>query len=346
VFDMTARVRSVIVAALALAAVLAAGYTAYWFHVAGEARKGLLAWTEARRAQGWSVELGEPEIEGFPMKLRIRVEKPVLVSPHGLSWRAERLTARATPFRLRHIKVAAPGRHELNWPGGAAVVTAPTLDLVINLEKSGELDDVTLVASRVKAETPELGLLAIDNLAATVDPQPLPPKPTFETTSALFILAAQGLELPAGWAPLFDRHVAYAEVKARVQGVLPEGALARSVDAWSQAGGTVEITHLGVDWAPLAMEGEGTLAFDPRLQPLAALSTRVRGYGELMDRLNQAGIIDTASAGAGKLLLGVMAKPDPRGRPTLPVPMTVQDGGLYLGPARVWNFPPLVWPQG
>jgi hypothetical protein len=126
-------------------------------------------------------------------------------------------------------------------------------------------------------------------------------------------------------------------------GDIPAAPPAEALGRWSADGGTVELDHVSLEWAPMAMEAQGTLALDPAGQPLASLATRMRGFAPLMDRLAQAGAVPVETAAAAKTVLMLMSKPDAKGRPSVPVPVSLQDGGLYLGPARVARVPPVNW---
>ena len=53
---MAPRIRFLLLSLAVLAGVAAVATTAYWFHVAGEVRKGLDAWVAGRRAAGWTVD--------------------------------------------------------------------------------------------------------------------------------------------------------------------------------------------------------------------------------------------------------------------------------------------------
>lgn len=199
-----------------------------------------------------------------------------------------------------------------------------------------------VAAASVTAAVPEAaGPLALAHLSTTIDSLPAQ-APTHQTPTLAFHLSAQGVELPPLPGLLMERRVTLAEIGGRVLGELPS-LRPSAIVAWSAAGGTVELDRVALDWAPLGLEGEGTVALDTRLQPLAALTARVSGWGSFMDRLARAGMVEQGPAAAAKMLMSLMSKPDTLGRPAVPVPVTLQDGLLYVGPARVLTVPPLPW---
>jgi hypothetical protein len=273
----------------------------------------------------------------------LRLEKPVLSAPDGVAWQSDHLVARVAPFHLSRVRVTLSGHHQMAFAGRTATADVAAADLVLRFSRDGSLDDAMLTGAGLILSMPEWPEpVRLANIAATFDPLD-PVDPGHDTPTISLNVAAQGINLPPLPGLVMDRRIALADLRARVLGPLPRLPLAEAVARWSAEGGAVEIDRVALEWAPLTFEAEGTFAFDQRLQPLAAMTARVRGYGEMLDRLSRAGLIAPGPAGAAKLLLGLMAKPETRGRPSLPVPVTVQDGGLWFGPAKLLAVPPLDW---
>lgn len=332
-----------IVALFAAALVVAGlGYTAYWFHGADRLRKGLDDWAERRRALGWQVGWDAAETSGFPLHLRLTLTAPSVVDVNGRYWRTEWLTAHAEPFDWTRLRLDPAGRHHLGWPGGAVEIQAGAAHAAVNLSRLGVLQDATVLAASLTVTGLVDQPLTAAGLALTWDP--LPVAQADHTTATLrFSATAHDLLLPAFPGLPLDRTIGLAEVTGRVLGPIPDGDLPDAIGQWSADGGIIELDHLSLEWAPVALEAQGTLALDPAGQPLASLSTRMRGFAPLMDRLAAAGTLPADSANAAKTVLLLMAKPDTKGRPTVPVPVSLQDGNLYLGSARVAQVPAVNW---
>ncbi|HSV29223.1 MAG TPA: DUF2125 domain-containing protein, partial [Candidatus Omnitrophota bacterium] len=328
--------RRVLVAFGLLAALAAVAYTAYWFHVAGQLRKGIEGWADHRRSMGWTVEWRSLQVGGFPGGVRADMAAPHLASPAGWRWRGESLAADASPFDITRVALHSPGRHLLAWGGQEMAVTAGHARADLDF-RDGTLDAASVALADVESE----GWRAA-TVSANFDPQP--PPPDHDGAGATFAARVQRAALPEIPGLVLEREIAFAEIAGRVMGPLPVGAPVDALMRWSAEGGTVEIDRLALDWAPMGMEAEGTFAFDPALQPLLTLSARVRGFSPLMDRLNAAGMVDAGASAAAKLLLSMMSKPDAQGRPAVPVPVTLQEGMLFFGPAKVARVPPIQWP--
>ena len=99
-----------------------------------------------------------------------------------------------------------------------------------------------------------------------------------------------------------------------------------------------------MEWGPLAAAGDGTITFDQDMQPLAAGTLRVAGLGETLDLLSNAGLIATGQATIAQVMFGAVAQPPAGGgRPQVKLPLTVQDGFVYIGPIKLAPLPPLDW---
>ena len=342
--------RHIAAAFLVCLALLAAGYTAYWFHVAGLVGKAAVQWSDERRAAGWQVAYDRLDVSGFPLRLVVRLDNPSLTAPGGLGWRAESLTLRAWPFHLGHVSLTAPGRHLLTFDGQAAAIAAAELAADLRLDSDGRLAHLRAAAGTVTVDGTGDPAAGADSLSLTLDRPAAADPLTPQTPVLAFAAEAAGLRLPPLSGVTLGRRIAAATVTGRVLGPVPPagpGTSEAPLDAlarWSAAGGTVAVDHLGLDWDPLGLDARGTLALDSRLQPLAAFSARMRGYAQLMDRLAEARMVDRGAANAAKLMLSLLARPDSQGRPAVPVPLTVQDGLLWLGPARIGAVPPIPWP--
>lgn len=326
-----------------------AGYTAYWFHAEGRVRKGLDVWAEQRRAEGWTIGWSEVSTGGYPTRLRLSLQEPEVVTPSGLAWRAEHLIGEGEPFDWTRFRFQAAGQHRLSWNGEEVAVSASAASADVNIDRTGGLEDVTVLLAGVTTDSlgaTTLPPLSVDGLAFTWDPLPVTGSVDHSVATVRFSATAHGIHLPALSNLPLDRDIAMAEITGRVLGRIPDVPPVRALALWSADGGTVEIEHVSLDWTPMGLEGSGTLALDPQGQPLAAMSSRIHGFGPLMDRLVQAGDVDAGAGQAAKLVLAMMAKPDSKGRPAVQAPVTIQGGVLSLGPAQVAHVPWIEWPHG
>ena len=113
--------------------------------------------------------------------------------------------------------------------------------------------------------------------------------------------------------------------------------------AWRDAGGTVKLDNLELRWGGLGATATGTLALDRELQPIGGFSGAIEGYDRVLQALVVAGRLPAGDAGLAQLALTLLAKAGPDGRPQIATSFTIQNGQMFLGPARLGPAPRLAW---
>jgi len=187
---------------------------------------------------------------------------------------------------------------------------------------------------------PDVAPLPIAALDLTAR-QPAEPPAGHTATGLSVAVAASGADLPEDIPGSLGRKVERALVSARVLGRPPRPEPA-SLSAWSREGGTVQLDNLLLDWGPLKLAMNGTLALDRELQPQAALTAEVRGAQAVLDAVQ--GQLRPKEVALARTMLSMLARPaEPGGEPVITAPVTVQNRALFLGPLKVAALPAVVW---
>ncbi|MFQ5784589.1 MAG: DUF2125 domain-containing protein [Alphaproteobacteria bacterium] len=333
------RRRAPLVVFLVLLAV-SASYATYWFTAARSVEDGIAAWIEARRKEGYTVERRDLEIGGFPFRLTAEVTGVAIGRANGSMrqrWQTERLVAAARPWDLDHIVVTLPPEQryaERRDDGDERTVTVRTGrgSAAIRLRR-GAIARLDLFASDVAVVAPE-GDLAAARIAAR--------GARTENGGLDVSFAIDDLKLPPRFDRGLGRDLAELKAEAKIAAPLPSGADAAALAAWSKAGGAIEVTALHLRWGDLALNGDGTLALDDQLRPLAAMSVTIRGYGSVLRMLADEGRMDANDASFATTMLNLMARHNAAGAKVLRVPLTAQNGTLYLGPLALFRLSPVV----
>ncbi len=363
--------RRILLVLAVISAAIVGAYAIYWHVAANRLAEGIGRWAAERQAEGYEIAYGQPVISGFPRRLEARIEQPVIGSPPASEsgavrwrWAGPELTLHATPWAPLDAHASAPGRHELEIGSGeearryvvdateavgqasfgadgrVEAASARFTDLLIT--EDGR-DDRNLLA--------ETASIAIAPAAAEGADHTKP--------SLAFRLALAGLMLPPNAETPLGREVARLELDGAVLGPIepPRDAagdaapgtapasLRDTLALWRDDGGTLEIARVAADWGPLGLVGNGTFALDAALQPIGAMSTTITGHGAVIDALVAEGTVSARDGSLAKVLLGVLAKPSPvDGTPELTAPLSLQDGYLWVGPAKLLPLPTIVWP--
>jgi hypothetical protein len=172
----------------------------------------------------------------------------------------------------------------------------------------------------------------------------LPPKtPQSHAAPALGVaLDLRQVQLPSMTSVLNDT-IEELAIGVTLKGTVPSGKLAQAVAAWRDAGGTVELDNLHLDWGGVGANASGTIALDRELQPVGGFSGAIAGYDKILIGLVQSGRMRAADAGLARLALAMLAKAGPDGRPEIKTAFTIQNGEMFLGPAKLGKAPHIAW---
>lgn len=330
--------------AVVLLVIAVGGYTAFWFVVAGRIADGIGQWAESLRPHKLDLSWRAIRVGGFPLALEVELNQVVLVDqalPGPAQVSVKLLTAKAHPWNFRLWRLAAPD----GLAASLGPPDQPTAKLT-SPQAAGSVavnpDDNATIRFELHEPAIDAGMrLAAKQADLTVQLPPHPPQSP-DQPAAHFTLDAQDLTLPSVPAPLrnpLDEITLGVTLLGPVPAALPRQAAA----AWRDAGGTLELERVAVRWGLLDVTGSGTLALDDQLQPVGSFSGGIEGYDELLAALVAAGRLRANEANLARLALAFLAKRGPDGRPQISSSFTIQDGQMFLGPARLGPAPRIDW---
>jgi hypothetical protein len=295
-------------AILAALLVIAGAYTAYWLVVAGQIKDGL-----RDNAINPSPDLRVSAVSG---------------------------TARPWDFADWQLEAKAGFSAELVGAGERASVklTTRTADGVVSLEpESGwklwlRLQDTTVEAGD------RVGISSADGWVI------IPPKPPRSRVDPALGLALnlRQVRLPVAIGPLGDT-IEQLDFDVTVKGGFPTGKLAQAAAAWRDRGGIIELDNLDLRWGGLGAVATGTVALDQELQPIGGFSGAIQGYDKVLTALVQNGHMRATDAGLARIALTMLAKAGPDGKPEIKTALTIQNGQMLLGPAKLGKAPRITW---
>jgi len=335
-----------LVGALAVVAGLALAWTIAWYYIASTVTMRLEGWAEARRAEGLTVTYGGLVVTGFPLAWDVRLAGPAVAGAGSAAWawQGEALEARFTPMNYRDVALRLPGDHRIAAGGGTLsgtwLVRAASPEGRILLHPDGRLDRLEFdFADATLVRLPDERAFQVVRLrgSATL------PRPSAEARAETFAVnidldSLSPIEPPvANFGPV----VKTVRLDMVAKGRLPSGRFGEALRAWRDNGGTVEVNHLTVRWGPIDADINGTLALDAQDRPLGAFSARWRGYNETVDALLVSGHIGPWPAAGTKLALGALARQQSDSGRQIELPITLQDGRVYIVGIPVMRLAPL-----
>lgn len=341
IIRMSLRPHQLALLTLGAVALAAAGYTAYWYSAVQQLRDGIERWSAEHRAAGWRVDIGVPDISGFPRRIDVFLHTPRLAGPDGQwRWAAPNVRAFATPWRPGNITVSTPGIHVFTTRQGEYWAEFGEAEADLSLSGTG-FSEAVIRLSKVDIRPPN-GARMQAQRAVLRGRSGVAAEAGDDAPETGFGVAvdARGITLPARWRPPLGRDMARLSIDAVVTGKLGSGKpLAEMLARWRDGGGAVEVTAFALDWDALTLRADGTFALDADLQPEGAMTADIRGIDRTTDRLIAAGIIDARTAFAAKVANRALSF---RGG-SAKLPLSVQNRRLYMGPVPILRLKPVRW---
>lgn len=337
--------RRLIVSLLFLLLLLAVAWSAFWWWSAGQLKQQLTRWQTVQREQGRDFRFDSAIVSGYPAHLRLRLEEPRLTGRGGWQWRVPAVSGEAAFLDLRDITATFGGTHELHPPESSG---AAELQLAVG---AGEgrvlLDDRGAVASgRLQLERLALaghadGPSSVRRLDLAWGELAGEAEPPARDALLPFFLALEDWDLPGALAPPLGRRIDLLEAQGRVEGAVPLVPPEEALPAWAAEGGTAELEHMALQWGPLFLAGDAGVTLDERNRPLGAGTARIRGFERSLDALHDGGVIAEDIARLATMGLRALSQEDADGRRVIEVPLSAQDGLLYVGPLPLIPLAPL-----
>ena len=319
-------------------------YSAYWWIAADRIKLGAANWAQAAQARQLDVSWQTIRVAGYPFAFRLELGDAVLadkaVNP-PVEVRAPALSASILPWDFDAVRLAAPsGISALFGPDTArlARIDAAAATGAVAAAKDGG----TAIWLTLSQPTAEAGATVSARAAdAWVILPPRVPAEHAETGLAVAALV-NGLTIPAA-PPELGTTIEQLGFGVTLTGGLPNGSPKEALARWRDAGGTLALDHLDLRWGALGVTGSGTLSLDPDLQPVGGISGAISGYDQLMNALVAAGRLKASDARVARLALAMMGRVGPDGRPSISTALRIQDGELFLGPAKLGRVPRIEW---
>lgn len=327
---------------------LMGGYGLYWRTLASGFEQRLFAWAETQKQHGVAWAWDSVSVGGFPFGLEAEISNPRAQAPAAFlpwEWRTDRLLLNISILGANDATITTDTPQMIQVGFGnspQAIQAAGHFEAQVSLM---EIKPVRLVGNGLTLEGLDpASSLRLDAATLTLAQRPADmtdPKAADWTGE----IALYGFDLPADAAALFGPRMKSVELRLSLYGLPPRKPPAQALTEWNQNGGTLEAENLSLDWGPLRLAGNATIALDNALQPLVAGAVHVRGLAATVEHLTEKGWIGANEAALLKTFLAAQAKANPNApEPTLPLPLTVQDGAFFVGPVRVLTLPSIEWP--
>ncbi|HEY7689553.1 MAG TPA: DUF2125 domain-containing protein [Dongiaceae bacterium] len=327
-----------------LLAALAGGYVCYRSYVAGQLTIAINNWILARTAEGYRIDADIRPESGGLSAVSQRLSNVVVAAPGDL-WmlRMNGLDISISPLNPFDVKFLSDGNTELTYTVADEIyiLTSRLSAAGFSYDREGQFTAAYLQQIKSRLDGPVR--VDFDSLESSFRFATAPPSAN-DDKSVEFIVRLENATVSQSKPLPLGNLIEQFALQAYATGKLRPGRPSVSLAAWRDDGGVIQIQQATAVWGPLAISAEGTLALDTQMQPLFAGTAYAQGYNEAIDALAQAGYVELGQVTAAKIALAAMSKPAEDGRPpTARLPITIQDGFLFVGPLKLAQMPRIVW---
>ncbi len=336
---------------LAVGIILTAGIISIawlvWFWGATKYQSTINHWIEAGRSEGYEITYDRREQFGFPSHTVLRFINVHWKNTDGIEFHAGDLDIGADFWETKKFTAKFKGQVQIDAPVDSdhytLILAGESGTAKIALADDGSWEECGINMGSARAGRAPDYLFLADNLklsAKRPDVQPSSIKEAGLTLSG----EANQVTLPATVPESFGPKMPKLQLDMKVMGAVPDFRKKDAVEAWNKKFGTVEFDHLNLEWGDLLLSSKGTMGFDDDLQPEGAFAATIGHQEKVLETLMKAGYIAQQQEGMLSSAMRLFAKPSAiDGESGVEVPVAVQLGGLFLGPVKIFAYPPIGW---
>jgi hypothetical protein len=338
---MPRRTKFLLITPLVLLLLAGGALAGTWVWAAGAVQDGYETWRAERRAEGYSFQNADPHVAGFPTAVRATMRQPVVAAPQGWRWKGPVVTGEADLLSPFTVRVTAPGTHTLRTVDGRQLTAdAKTAHGRVLLKPAGGVRSGQITLEQVRLDGLPAGPTRAAALFVALGPERRPADGPRELD---FTLETDGLDLPRQLETAFGRQIDRLAARGTLIGQAPRRISRADLQAWRQRGGEIAVDHLELIWAPVSLEGDGTLSLDGRLRLTGTLDVAVKGLAAGLDKLAAAGRIERSAVNYAKLAIAALGRRDQAsGETVVDVPLSFRQGRVYLGPVPLGRLTPVL----
>ncbi|MBR72948.1 MAG: hypothetical protein CMM30_08425 [Rhodospirillaceae bacterium] len=324
------------------------GYTSYWYIAADQIEKEIIKEQKNQSLKGRALSFDKMSITGFPFRFETLFQSPKIRIPNsGLKIESRKLVFSMKPWDYTHISIAPDNitsiEHQKNGITNLYNTGINSGNIKISL-KNNKVNIVDIKLSQLNFKSPFTREPAsINELYAQIDLSGIGQFSSLNTETIKLHLNINKIGIPDDFGAEMGKYVEYFQFSADLFGPISGDKIKDKIINWRDSGGIIELETLKGRWGPLEIDANGTLAIDNEMRPLAALTSNVAGYSDMIDSLIMSNAIPFGDAFLAKVAFNMLAEEREDGGPRVleNVPLTIQDGLLSIGPMELGKVKPI-----
>ncbi|MFM9864480.1 MAG: DUF2125 domain-containing protein [Micropepsaceae bacterium] len=331
---------------LALVVLALGAYGVWWRTVADSVREQVVQMQALQRSLGRDVRWESFAVEGFPYRVDARLDTLHFTAPdRGSAWDSERIVVRVPPLSPGRVAVSFEGQQHYFYARERWIETNARADkalLTIATGKDGRdlaKLDIERLTGKAKLDETDFNFIVGAAFGGLVVAQPAREGalPQIDASVRVENVALQGaFDLPLGPAI----QLIALDVRADLPARLAEPSFAALVTAWRRLGTPVEIKAFDLDWGGVTVAAKGTFTLDQNSLPEGRFRLTLGNHPRILELLEAHGWIDAATRATTKKVLDVLAFMSGDKQRRVTVPLRIEKGDIYVGPAKVATLMP------
>lgn len=326
-----------------LGIVFAVLWSGWWFFAASGLQSGLTRWFEDRRSDGWQAEIADTALSGFPLKLDVTLERPMLADPEtGVAFEASTVMISAPTYWPGYVSLFFPQDEMLfASPSGRSTLTADTAVANLRLHPGAtlEVEELALTSGPWRLDTPGGSLMSAQGLsvgmrqdvenanryAVTLD------APSFQPGS----VPRAALRIPTDWPIAFDSLT--MDMTATFDRPFDRSTL----ETQRPQPRRIDLSLAQAAWGTLLLRGAADLDVSTTGAMTGEISLQAKNWQDMLVLAETAGILPPALQPQAENILQALARGS--GNPnSIDVTLSLRDGTIFLGFIPLGQAPLLI----
>ncbi|RME15289.1 MAG: DUF2125 domain-containing protein [Alphaproteobacteria bacterium] len=331
---------------VALFVVAGLAWGAYWWAGASALERGLAAWLEARRAEGWVASAERLEVHGFPNRFDTTFSGLSLADPHTrVAWTAPDFRLFALSYRPNRLIALWPGPQTFATPDGTFELQGEPFraSFALGADRRLTLGPVTFELGAARILSDKGQETRLDWGQFSMRPKPISDNPklydVYLDVTGLTPDPSLRAALPGG--DRLPEQIAHLRLSGSAEFDRPWDR--RAIEERRPQPRRLVIDELSAEWGGLLLQARGTLDIGPGGLPEGELQATARNWREILRLAEASGALDADRARTLHRALGVVAalSGDPD---TLDFPIRFSGGLASIGPVPIGPAPRLDLP--
>lgn len=319
---------------------LAVLWSGWWVLGAFAIERGVAAWLDARRIEGWQAQIGSVETAGFPMGWNAQLQDIDLTDPEaGVRILATDLTTKINAYWPLAADFSLPATPiTIETPQGKLFVklSGGKMQIALRPGYPAELQELRLTSAAWQLNAPQGNVLSADDIMATVTQDTLD-RDTYQLTLDAGALTPGDairidLGLPANWPRQIERFA------LRMSARLDQDAMRQTKETPVAALRQLDIKDVELIWGTLAIGAAGGLSVNAQGVPDGTLTLLIKNWRDAYEIAKEIGVVEAKYHLQSDLMLGALSNigGDPN---TLDLTLSFKGGKMFLGPIDLGPAP-------